>query len=44
MVAVVITSGNHYVLDVAGSVLLLTISIAAAKAWDRWRRDWRTGS
>lgn len=44
MVAVVIISGNHYVLDVAGSVLLLTISITAAKAWDRWRRGWRAGS
>ncbi|MGH3760760.1 MAG: phosphatase PAP2 family protein [Actinophytocola sp.] len=44
MVAVVITTGNHYVLDVAGTVLLLTISIAAAAAWDRWRRAWQDGS
>lgn len=38
MVAVVITTGNHYILDVAGSLVLLTISIAAAGAWDRCRR------
>jgi hypothetical protein len=44
MVAVVITTGNHYVLDVVGSVLLLTISIAAAAAWDRWRRARQDGS
>jgi PAP2 superfamily len=35
MIAVVITTGNHYVLDVAGSVVLLTISIASAASWDR---------
>ena len=38
MAAVVITTGNHYVLDVAGSVALLTVSIAAAAAWGRYRR------
>ncbi|MEJ7651520.1 MAG: phosphatase PAP2 family protein [Nakamurella sp.] len=38
MVAVVVATGNHYVLDVAGSVLVLTISIVAAAAWDRCRR------
>ncbi len=38
MVAVAITTGNHYVLDVAGSGVLLTISIVAAMAWDRCRR------
>ena len=37
MVAVVITTGNHYVLDVVGGLLLLAISIATATAWDRWR-------
>ncbi|MBB5805252.1 hypothetical protein F4560_005020 [Saccharothrix ecbatanensis] len=37
MVAVVFTTGNHYVLDVVGSALLLTTSIAAAAAWGRWR-------
>jgi hypothetical protein len=38
MVAVVITTGNHYVLDVVGSMLLLIVSIAAATLWSRWRR------
>jgi hypothetical protein len=38
MVAVVITTGNHYVLDVAGTAALLTFSIAAALAVDRHRR------
>jgi hypothetical protein len=32
MVVVVITTGNHYVLDVAGSAALLTASIAIARA------------
>jgi len=44
MVAVVITTGNHYVLDVAGSVVLLTISAAAAASWDRCRRARRVES
>lgn len=44
MIGVVITTGNHYVLDVAGSVVLLTISIAAATWWDRCRRARRVGS
>lgn len=35
MVAVVIVTGNHYVLDIAGSVALLGISIAAASLWGR---------
>lgn len=39
MVAVVITTGNHYLLDVAGSALLLTVSIAAATAWQRYGRS-----
>ena len=38
MVGVVITTGNHYVLDVAGSVALLAVSIAVAAAWDRYRQ------
>jgi hypothetical protein len=38
MVAVVITTGNHYVLDVAGSALLLAIAIAVATAGRRFRR------
>ncbi|WP_372671005.1 phosphatase PAP2 family protein [Amycolatopsis kentuckyensis] len=35
MVVVVITTGNHYVLDVVGSVALLAASTAAAWAWGR---------
>jgi hypothetical protein len=35
MVAVVLTTGNHYVLDIAGSVTLLTLAIAAASLWRR---------
>ncbi|MBO3750056.1 phosphatase PAP2 family protein [Streptosporangiaceae bacterium NEAU-GS5] len=35
MTAVVFTTGNHYVLDVAGSVVLFAAAIAAATAWDR---------
>jgi PAP2 superfamily protein len=42
MVAVVLTTGNHYVLDVVGSAILLVLSIAAASVWgrvaDRWRK------
>ncbi|PRZ43050.1 PAP2 superfamily protein [Antricoccus suffuscus] len=41
MIAVVLTTGNHYVLDVAGSVVLLSVSIATAAVWTvtvaRWR-------
>jgi membrane-associated phospholipid phosphatase len=39
MVVVVITTGNHYVLDVVGSAVLLTVSIGAARAWERNRRQ-----
>jgi hypothetical protein len=46
MAAVVRTTGNHYVLDIAGSVVLLLTSIAAASAWaglaERRRRSGRT--
>lgn len=35
MVADVVATGNHYVLDVVGSALLLVASIAAARAWSR---------
>ena len=35
MMAVVLATGNHYVLDIAGSVTLLLVSIAVASAWDR---------
>lgn len=42
MVAVVLTTGNHYVLDIVGSAVLLVVSIAAASLWGhlagRWRR------
>lgn len=38
MAGVVITTGNHYVLDVAGSVALLAVSIAAAARLDRYRQ------
>lgn len=44
MVAVVLATGNHYVLDVAASLALLAISIAAAAAWDRCRRARRVSS
>ena len=33
MTAVVLITGNHYVLDVAGSAVLLLVSIAVASAW-----------
>jgi PAP2 superfamily len=35
MIAVVLTTGNHYVLDVVGSGLLLVISIGAVSVWRR---------
>lgn len=35
MVAVVFTTGNHYVLDVVGSVLVLAVAIELAEPWDR---------
>lgn len=38
MVAVVITTGNHYVLDVVGSAALLAIGVAAAAVVRRLRR------
>ena len=43
MVAVVITTGNHYVLDVAGSIVLLMISMLAARAWGRRRQTRQVG-
>jgi hypothetical protein len=39
MTAVVLGTGNHYVLDVAGSVALLVVSIAAASTWGRLVRS-----
>ena len=35
MTADVLATGNHYVLDVAGSIVLLAASIAAASTWGR---------
>jgi PAP2 superfamily protein len=35
MAAVVLGTGNHYVLDIAGSVVLLGLSIAVAAGWAR---------
>lgn len=37
MIGIVVTTGNHYVLDVVGSAAALAASIAAAVAWDRLR-------
>ncbi len=37
MVAVVIATGNHYVLDIVGSALLLAAAIGAARGWARLR-------
>ncbi|MFG6200361.1 phosphatase PAP2 family protein [Nonomuraea sp. JJY05] len=34
MAAVVLITGNHYVLDIAGSAVLLIVSIAVVSAWD----------
>jgi hypothetical protein len=41
MAAVVLTTGNHYVLDVVGSAVLLVVSIAAGSVWGRLARRWR---
>ena len=41
MAAVVLTTGNHYVLDIAGSVTLLSCSIGAMSAWERMRQTSR---
>ena len=35
MMAVVLGTGNHYVLDIAGSITLLILAIACATAWSR---------
>ncbi|MFI6921856.1 phosphatase PAP2 family protein [Nonomuraea spiralis] len=42
MAAVVLTTGNHYVLDIAGSAVLLIVSIAAVRAWNTLTRHLRT--
>lgn len=41
MAAVVLTTGNHYVLDIAGSVTLLAIAIGAMSVWERTRQTSR---
>jgi hypothetical protein len=38
MVAVVFSTGSHYVLDVVGSAVLLVGAIAVARLWDRVTR------
>jgi membrane-associated phospholipid phosphatase len=38
MIADVVATGNHYVLDVLGSAALLAGSVGVAKVWDRCRR------
>lgn len=38
MVADVLATGNHYVLDVAGSVALLAVAVVAASLWGRLTR------
>jgi hypothetical protein len=44
MVAVVLTTGNHYVLDVVGSALVLLLAVGAAAAFDALgRRAARAG-
>jgi hypothetical protein len=43
MVADVLTTGNHYVLDVAGSVALLAVSVVAASLWGRLAGAGRSG-
>jgi hypothetical protein len=50
MTAVVLTTGNHYVLDVVGSGVLLVVSIGAVSIWSfiaaigRSRRAWSAGT
>jgi hypothetical protein len=35
MITVVLTAGNHYVLEVVGSAVLLGVSVAVASVWGR---------
>jgi PAP2 superfamily protein len=39
MAADVLATGNHYVLDIAGSLALLTVSVVAASMWARVRNS-----
>ena len=41
MTADVLTTGNHYVLDIAGSLVLVAASVVAASRWGRWREPSR---
>lgn len=41
MTADVLATGNHYVLDVTGSITLLAVSILAASMWGRLAARWR---
>jgi hypothetical protein len=41
MAADVLATGNHYVLDIAGSVVLLAVSIVAASMWENFLARWR---
>ncbi|MFF4779639.1 phosphatase PAP2 family protein [Microtetraspora fusca] len=41
MAANVLVTGNHYVLDIVGSGVLLLVSIAAASVWGRLAERWR---
>ncbi|WP_206789173.1 phosphatase PAP2 family protein [Amycolatopsis sp. MtRt-6] len=44
MAADVLATANHYVLDIAGSVALLAVSVAAASLWGRLPRRWGGGA
>lgn len=44
MVAVVLITGNHYVLDIAGSAVLLAVSIAVVSVWGRLAERRRAGA
>jgi hypothetical protein len=44
MAAVVLVTGNHYVLDIAASIALLIVSIAAASAWGHFAERRRIAS
>lgn len=44
MIAIVLATGNHYVLDVVGSVVLVAVSVAVAAAWGRLAGRRRDGS
>ena len=41
MTADVFATGNHYVLDVAGSVVLFAAAVVVASVWGRLAERWR---